>query len=508
MVSFSPKKTWNSLQTFAQKPAGIIVITLLLLGCFLRFYRLPDTIHFQGDQGRDAILVKRMLTERNLPFIGPVTSVGNLYLGPFYYYYMAPWLALTYPSPVGPVIGVALANVASLVLLYIVAHTMFGQKAALFSLALYAVMVPAIAHSRFSWNPNIMPLIMLGIMYCLQQARKNAKYVSLAWLLFGLLIQLHYMALVVGGVIVLYSLYLLLHEKTQRKQLLLWSGVGLGLFGATLVPQIAFDLKNRGILSQGFIRFFTGDEVHISASSQRLSLTTKLLDRLKFLLFDLFRLPTPSASLPLLFLLLAAWAVGALKKTWSRDSLVMVTLVMVTTWWGSYLYTSSIHEHYVAFFFPVAALVWGVALATVSKMHLLGKAVGMGLLLFVAFINLRQAHPFTAEAKPLSRFQRVVTLAQPYLTQEKYNLAMVAEDREYKALNYRYFFEVSNTPPAHEDDYTYLDQLIVIAETKTIDPTSLSPIEFHPLHEMSLAKRIVQTNGPDILIYTRRESSL
>lgn len=505
MVSFPLKRMVSILKSFAAKPEGMLVIALILLGCFLRFYRLSDTIHFQGDQGRDAILVKRMLTEGNLPFIGPVTSVGNLYLGPFYYYYMAPWLALTYPSPVGPVIGVAVANVLSTVLLYILARKMFGKRAAIFSLALYVVMGSAITHSRFSWNPNIMPLFMLLIMYCLHESQKNAKFIAIAWFMFGLIIQLHYMALVIGGVVGGYSLYLLTTQSKQRKHILAWSFVGFLLFGLTLIPQIAFDLKNRGILSQGFIRFFTGDEVHISATTQRLSLATKLIDRLKFLLIDLFHLPSPLTTSPVLLALVCSWMFAAYKKSFALKNFLMVLLLLVTTWLGSYLYTSSVYEHYVAFFFPVAAIVWGVALGTIYKTHIIGKGLAISLLMLVSLINLRQAHPFTAEAKSLSRFQRVVDVTMPFLlADKKYNVAMIADDREYKALNYRYFFEVSNNPPAHEDDYNNLEQLVVIAETKDIDPIGLSPIEFHPLHEMTLIKRIAQTNGPDILIYNRK----
>jgi 4-amino-4-deoxy-L-arabinose transferase-like glycosyltransferase len=504
MLSVSIKKSLIGFAAFVRKPQGMLVIALILFGCFLRLYRLNDTIHFQGDQGRDAILVKRMLTEGNLPFIGPVTSVGNLYLGPFYYYFMAPWLALTYPSPVGPVIGVALANCASLVLLYALTRRLFNQEAAVFSLALFAVMVPAITHSRFSWNPNIMPLFMLSIAYALSQSHNKPIYIALAWLLFGLIIQLHYMALVVGGVIAGFTLFLYVRHPQLRRQIMAWSLVGGLLFGLTLIPQIAFDLKNRGILSQGFLRFFTGEEIHISASTQRLSLATKLVDRLKFLLFELFRLPSPIASLVSLVLLFSAWVYALSKKMLSLQGFVMMLLALLTTWIGSYLYTSSVYEHYVAFFFPIAAIVWGVGVSVVYQTSLLGKALAAGIIVFISFVNIRQAHPFTAEAKPLSRFQRVVELTKPYQIQEKYNLAMIADDREYKALNYRYFFEVSENPPAHEDDYNNLEQLIVIAETKDIDPTTLSPIEFHPLHEMKLVQKIPQTNGPDILIYNRQ----
>ncbi|MDZ7586952.1 MAG: hypothetical protein U0946_04300, partial [Patescibacteria group bacterium] len=65
---------------------------LTALGAILRFYRLPQTLQFLGDQGRDALVLKDLVVNFNLPFIGPITSVGGFYLGPLYYYLMAPFL--------------------------------------------------------------------------------------------------------------------------------------------------------------------------------------------------------------------------------------------------------------------------------------------------------------------------------------------------------------------------------------------------------------------------------
>ena len=67
---------------------------MFFCGIFLRFYRFSDFATFLGDQGRDAIIIKRMLTFEHLPAIGAPTSVGQVYLGPFYYYFIAPWLLL------------------------------------------------------------------------------------------------------------------------------------------------------------------------------------------------------------------------------------------------------------------------------------------------------------------------------------------------------------------------------------------------------------------------------
>jgi len=62
-----------------------VLIIILLAGCFLRFYRLNDFAMFLSDQGRDAIVIKRIVTGEHFPAIGAPTSIGQVYLGPFYY---------------------------------------------------------------------------------------------------------------------------------------------------------------------------------------------------------------------------------------------------------------------------------------------------------------------------------------------------------------------------------------------------------------------------------------
>jgi len=72
------------------KPASLLLVVILLIASFLRLYNLPHNMMFLGDQGRDAIIVKNIFTKFDPVFIGPVTSVGNMYLGPLYYYFVVP----------------------------------------------------------------------------------------------------------------------------------------------------------------------------------------------------------------------------------------------------------------------------------------------------------------------------------------------------------------------------------------------------------------------------------
>jgi hypothetical protein len=98
----------------ANKAFIFVAFGITLIAGFLRMYKLEEFMTFLGDQGRDAIVMKRLITLEDFPGIGPRSSMGQLFLGPFYYYFMAPFLIPFNFSPVGPAFGVALLSVLAL----------------------------------------------------------------------------------------------------------------------------------------------------------------------------------------------------------------------------------------------------------------------------------------------------------------------------------------------------------------------------------------------------------
>ena len=104
------------------------IIILFLIGLFLRLYRIYSFVTFLGDQGRDAIILKRIITFEHFPAIGPPTSIGQVYLGPFYYYFIAPWLWISNFDPIGPAIGVAIISSACIIFSYFLLKDIFNKK--------------------------------------------------------------------------------------------------------------------------------------------------------------------------------------------------------------------------------------------------------------------------------------------------------------------------------------------------------------------------------------------
>ncbi len=117
-------KTWIK----NNKKETILLIAILLLGSFLRLYRIGEYMTFLGDEGRDVIIVRRFLVDFDLMLIGPGTSIGNMYLGPLYYYMMAFPLWLFNYSPVGPAVQVALLGVVTIFMVWYITRKWFPVK--------------------------------------------------------------------------------------------------------------------------------------------------------------------------------------------------------------------------------------------------------------------------------------------------------------------------------------------------------------------------------------------
>jgi len=126
-----------------------LLLIILLIASFLRFYKISGYMEFLGDQGRDVVIIKNFLQNGDLFFIGPQTSIGNMNLGPFFYYLISPALFLSSYSPTGPAIFIALLNLLTVALIFFISKKWFNQKTAYIAAFLYAISPVVIKYSNF-----------------------------------------------------------------------------------------------------------------------------------------------------------------------------------------------------------------------------------------------------------------------------------------------------------------------------------------------------------------------
>jgi 4-amino-4-deoxy-L-arabinose transferase-like glycosyltransferase len=137
---------------------------------------------FLGDEGRDSLVWLRMIRDGKFTLLGPMTSIGNMYLGPLYSYLMLPFFIL-FQSPVGPSVGVALFSIATVYMIWEFGKEWFDEKTGLIAAFLYSISPVVINYSHSSWNPNVMPFFALLTIWGIWQFWQK-KSLKLSLLLF------------------------------------------------------------------------------------------------------------------------------------------------------------------------------------------------------------------------------------------------------------------------------------------------------------------------------------
>ena len=96
-------------------------------------------------------------TLRHFPAIGPPTSVGIVYMGPFFYYLMAPFLLVANFNPLGLAIGTAILSILALIVVSGMVTHYTNKKTALLFMLILTLSSVLIDSAKYAWNPNLLP---------------------------------------------------------------------------------------------------------------------------------------------------------------------------------------------------------------------------------------------------------------------------------------------------------------------------------------------------------------
>lgn len=227
------KKTipfWNEeLASFLSSPkikkATVILITILIIGAFLRLYDFDSLLRFNNDQVRDMQIVEN-IKNGEFVFLGPKAGGTKFNLGPaFYYLEYLSGLIFGF-SPVGIAFLTPLLSIFSIYLFYLLFKKIFPANISLVLTFLYAISFYAIKYSHFAWNPNLVPFFIFSFLLLILKIKGNSNWKSffLLGLTIGLATQLHTTLLVLMPLLtILFLGYLYLKNKPDFK----WSNISL-----------------------------------------------------------------------------------------------------------------------------------------------------------------------------------------------------------------------------------------------------------------------------------------
>lgn len=267
---------------------------ILFLAFVARSYRVTEFLGFWFDQGRDALVISNLLHNGKFFLIGPTTGVEGIFLGPFYYYLMAPFYALGRGNPIYPAIFFALLSTAAIYLMYRLARRYVGHWAGIIAAVLYAFSFQFIGYNRWLANPAPLPFFAVAALWGVTSLVYSDRRWWL-WPLLGLALGLSLQLEAASATFFLPVVITLL--VVYRKKLVVNSQKIIFLissFGATLLPQLLFDFRNQHILLNSFYKFLVSEKSFqpavIAFFSQRLRFYYEVFTN-KFVLHSQTALP-------------------------------------------------------------------------------------------------------------------------------------------------------------------------------------------------------------------------
>lgn len=491
----------------------LIFSLILFIGSILRLYRLPETMQFLGDQGRDALIARAILIDHDPAFIGPVTSVGNMYLGPLYYYFMVFPLMLSYPSPVGPAIAVAVIGIITLALIYILGREMIGKRAAMLAMVLYCISPIVVSGVRFSWNPNIVPFFSLILVWAIWKTlHKDYNYWIVAGLCVAALFQLHYIALILIGAIGLiwiYELILQIRQKRIESEFIRGSLLAMIIFGLSLTPLFLFDLKHDWLNFRAFLQFFHPSESgqgHFRKLTDISGIAISFISMLARVIIEFFGITARTLGqkiiICLLFVYLLAKALFQKKDPHAAVARLLTFLFTISVLFLS-LYSSSVFDHYLGFVLPITFLLFGVVLSSLSRNVFLTPLV-LGVLVVFSIFSIKNYPGFAELGGNIFAFDRSSTEIVKHIpTDGTFTLLSYAPSRDLQAMNYRYFLTTKGAKPTHPDDWTSSRYLVIIDEEHRGNAFDESQYVIKIWPNRQVVNSFSIENGPDVYILER-----
>lgn len=453
MINWIKKNKFESLLLF-------IIITIAL---FLRLHRIGEFMTFLGDEGRDVRIVRDLITKGNLVFIGPQTSIGNMYLGPLYYYLIAPALFLSNLNPVGPAVMVALLGVFTVFCTWYAGRTWFGKVSGLIAALLYAVSPVAIIYSRSSWNPNPMPLFSLLCIFGIYEVWQNKKYLwlPLIGIFYAFALQMHYLGLLLAPVLGLFWLVTfrkIKKDKIIKQKFVKQTIIGVLLFLFLMSPLVLFDLKHQGMNFNAFKVFFTDRQTTVNLNPAR---SDRFLPIIYTAVTDLI-LARQSIAVPLIFIAVFFLSLFVFVKSKWKIPLKLLFIWLGFALLGLGVYKQHVYIHYLGFIYPAVYLLLGAIIGYVVKRKgLILKLLAILSLVSLVYLNINQSPAFGTPNRQLQRTEAAVDLIINESKGEPFNFGLIAKQNYDES--YRYFLENKNAKMVRGED-KIVSQLFVICE--------------------------------------------
>lgn len=450
----------------------ILIAVVFLIAAFFRFYKVADYVVFLGDEGRDMIVMKKMIVDHEFTFLGPTASVGGFYLGPIYYYLAAPFLALWQLNPVGPSYMVSLFGLATVLLLYKFTRDALGIWPAFFASLLYATAPLIVRYSRSSWNPNPLPFFALLLIYYLYLGLNKRKlmYFLLAGACFGIAIQLHYLAIVLVPVS---ALMIMANSHPKRWPLALLAAISGFLI--TFSPFLLFEIKHNFPNFKTIYEFVTRDATSGFKTFDFIYLTSNIGN---IFLEHMTQVKTTVWTKVAFWLLTLGPVIGFLLNRKNAQKRLIYSTGIIWFVGGLLIvrfYTGQLFDYYFGFMFPAPFLALALTIAIYWKTKV-AKVLTIALVAIAFTVFVKNGFYNYPPNRLIQQTEKVANVVIEKSEGQPYNFALISDHNSDHA--YKYFLDIKGVKPT-ELETLITEQLIIVCESQQCAPLG------HPIWEIA-----------------------
>lgn len=469
----------------------ILILVILFLAAFLRFYNLNELTTFSGEEGKDFLIVKKIITDKDFtllgPKIGPYNNISQIYLGPAYYYLILPALFIFRLDPIGPSVLMALLSTIVTLLVFKIGQSFFNTFVGLSSAALFATSPILVELGRSSNPAYFIPIFSALLLYSYKKVfiDKKSHYLILTGTSLAFLIQFHYTTIIAfAGTIIWFAT---LKQKIGYKNYI-FGLVGFFLF---ISPVILFELRNEFFITKSIYAQINHRENYVAS----FSFAGALIDSSQKLIESLITQKSKA-----LFYIVAAATLLSLKQLFlSRNKYsinkkyvvlflawVIINLVTIFFYSGPFVY------HYFASSFIPLLLIVSLSFYVLDRYFKIGTVI----LIIVVTLNLvsndiTRNHGYTMpDGWNLVGVKHAsAIIARDAENAQSFNIAATL-DGDTRAMPYRYLVEVFGEKPKDVESYPDSDVIYLISrddQTKVKNYTVWEVSSFAPFEIIKLA---------------------
>lgn len=458
-----------------EKKYFIAFLAVLALAAFFRLYRIDQYMIFLGDEGRDAQIVKEMISIHHFPLIGPPTSVGNIYLGPLYYYMMLPVMILFNFSPIAASVMVGVIGVLTVALIYYLGKNFFNRKAGLIASFLYAISPVTIAYSNFSWNPNPLPFFALLSILGLYKVNKtgNFLWMILVGVSLAISLQMHYLSLIlipVAGILYAHEIWYRKSQKRGYKNLTKGTFFAILIFLIIMSPIFLFDLRHDFLNYKAIISLFSSNTIGINIFNS----LSKIPTLFSYNLIGRYIAGENVFLGVIVSIIILSTLVYGFYKRVKRGILEWPVLALGIWLFVGLIalsfYKGEVYDHYLNFLNPAPFLLLG-SLASINFIKgwkLFSSVAILLLVVILSIVNLQKNPQLTSPQNQLKKTQDVVKFVIQKTEGKDFNFALLSKNNY--DLAYQFYFDMYGYKPKVVPE-NKTSQLFVVCEDSICDPT-------------------------------------